>query len=231
MQFMNRLRRLTPNEGKQCVWLFAALVVTHVVAPFAADAERVSNVSSASIGALLYTGILLTGLLTLRRLRRHTWLVLLAVVPALVLNWLTVSLPFRTVAVLSAISFALFLGILLVVLLSYVLNDEKVTADKLFGASAAYFLIAHFWGMLYYLVALGDAEAFVGIETLDPNVRSLGVLYYSFVTLTTLGYGDILPVSLKARSLATLEATVGVLYTVVLVARLVGLYLAAEEER
>ena len=55
-------------------------------------------------------------------------------------------------------------------------------------------------------------------------------VYYSYATLTTLGYGDILPVTFWARSVATLEAVVGVLYTAVIVARLVGLYAAREVE-
>jgi hypothetical protein len=56
------------------------------------------------------------------------------------------------------------------------------------------------------------------------------VLYFSFATLTTLGYGDIVPVSAIARTLATLEAITGQLYLAVLVARLVGLHIAESLE-
>ena len=56
------------------------------------------------------------------------------------------------------------------------------------------------------------------------------IVYYSYATLSTLGYGDVLPVTAWARSAATFEAVVGVLYTAVIVARLVGLYAAGEVE-
>ena len=65
----------------------------------------------------------------------------------------------------------------------------------------------------------------------DQAFTAAEMVYYSFVTLTTLGYGDIVPVSPSARALATLEALTGQLYLTVLVARLVGLHITHASRR
>ena len=77
----------------------------------------------------------------------------------------------------------------------------------------------------------GEPEPLPEAWTDRANSASGTMMYYSFVTLTTLGYGDIYPVRDGARIMAMLEATLGQLYLVILVARLVGLYTSQESER
>jgi hypothetical protein len=110
--------------------------------------------------------------------------------------------------------------------LRYVLAPGQVTADKIQGAIAAYILVGLVWATLYVLVdrlhpgsftdsAKGNSVGEVGTEDL---------IYFSFVTLTTTGYGDVAPVSAHARSLAILEQLAGTFYIAILIARLTGLY-------
>jgi hypothetical protein len=104
-----------------------------------------------------------------------------------------------------------------------------VTADKIYGALCVYLLIGLTWGFM-----------FLTLEGVQPGSFSLGqgqpngiakdpatLVYFSFVTLSTVGYGDITPLSPPARSLAFMEAIIGQIYLAVLVARLVGLHIAS----
>jgi hypothetical protein len=121
------------------------------------------------------------------------------------------------------LSGAAFYGYIAVVLLRVMFRERHVTGDNLFGAAAAYMLVAAAWGFLYALVeySLG-AEAFAA----NQSVQDPDLFYFSIVTLTTLGYGDITPVAPIARALAAIEAMVGVMFIAVIVSRLVGMHTA-----
>ena len=92
-------------------------------------------------------------------------------------------------------------------------------AHRIAGAVAVYLLLGLIWARLYQVVELASPGAFRVPEGESPNSASLA--YFSFVTLATLGYGDISPVNILARDLAVLEAIMGQLYLVILISRLV----------
>ena len=104
-----------------------------------------------------------------------------------------------------------------------VFSTRRIDADMLAGAACIYFLIGFVWWFFYQLLVTFDADAITGYSAGDPS-GGFPLLYFSFVTLTTLGYGDILPSSPGAQSLATIEAITGVLYSGILIAKLVGIY-------
>lgn len=128
----------------------------------------------------------------------------------------------------------LFVGYVILRLLQIIFESRRVTADTIFASLCAYLLLATFWMYGYSLLEMFDHGAFFYSQIDDPNQGIMRVgaapagieFYFSIVTLTTLGYGDIVPVSPAARSMATLQAVVGQLYLAVLVARLVGLHVA-----
>ena len=111
-----------------------------------------------------------------------------------------------------------------------VLKDEYVDMNRIAGAISIYMLIGLIWNSLYFFISLVDPGAFEGLVDMSAhntkvmNAAYMDLLYYSYVTLSTLGYGDITPVSRAAQSLAYLEAICGVMYVAVLVAALVGSY-------
>jgi hypothetical protein len=102
--------------------------------------------------------------------------------------------------------------------------------NRIAGAISIYMLIGLIWSCLYFFVSLIEPQAFNGLPDLSTddvrnvNAAFMDLLYYSYVSLSTLGYGDITPVSRAAQSLAYLEAICGVMYVAVLVAALVGSY-------
>jgi len=127
---------------------------------------------------------------------------------------------------LSCFTLVGFYIFVIVHILHYVLVREPVTADKLHGAIAVYILMALLWAYLYSLV-----------ESVQPGSFSLGehpvvgdpwryydLLFFSFSTLTTVGYGDIAPLSSHARMLSILEQLIGIFFVAVLISRLAGIY-------
>ena len=121
-----------------------------------------------------------------------------------------------------------FLCLIAVVLvLRYVMQAKMVNADVVFAALSVYLLYGFIFGFIYFrieeawpgsLVHTGAGASFAG------GLQLRHTIYFSFVTLATLGYGDIIPASDVTRSLAIIETVCGQVYLVVLVARLVTLY-------
>jgi hypothetical protein len=141
--------------------------------------------------------------------------------------WLSVA-PSRASMIASHTSLAVLISFFVVNILGYVLRDDRITADKIYAAICVYLLAGYGWAFAYALLEESDPGAFSGpvaVEAGDHTGRIMGLRYFSFVTLTTVGYGDIVPRSPAARTMATLEAVMGQLYLVALVGRLVGLHI------
>jgi voltage-gated potassium channel len=107
-----------------------------------------------------------------------------------------------------------------------VLFGGTIDINRLIGAGCIYLLSGAIWGIVYFLLSVIAPASFDGIngETWSEQLNEF--TYHSFVTLTTLGYGDVTPVAPVARTLCYLEAVLGQLYLTVLVAALVGMHIA-----
>jgi len=137
--------------------------------------------------------------------------------------WEASSTPFSRF-VPSAAVFAVSAGMLLV----RTLQARRVTVATIAGALAVYLLMGLLWAHGYYLLDVASPEALsLGLSGEDVEQTRFGAcVYFSYVTLTTLGYGDMAPISSVARSLAMTEAIAGQFYVAVLIARLVGIHAA-----
>lgn len=117
----------------------------------------------------------------------------------------------------SRVVFFAFVG---AALLARVFRAGRVTVHRLLGAVSVYVLLAVAWGTAFQLLLVSRPQAILaGSGPASPDQA----MWLSFVTITTTGYGDVLPTSALARSLAALEAIVGVLYPAILISRLVSL--------
>ena len=103
-----------------------------------------------------------------------------------------------------------------------VLFSGAVDANRIVGAICIYLLMGLIWTLMYLFIAQAIPDAFNGVEQMVWYDNFADVAYYSYVTLTTLGYGDISPVAPIARFLVYMEAVVGVFYMAILVASLIG---------
>jgi len=132
-------------------------------------------------------------------------------------------------AVLVSHSSTILLGAFFCVsILGYVLHSGRVTSDKIFAAICVYLLVGFVWTYVFALLDEIQPGSFAGSTETGRNDyigRIMQLRYFSFATLTTLGYGDILPRSSTAQTMAVLEAVLGQIYLAVLVARLVGLHI------
>jgi len=175
----------------------------------------------------LFSLILFSGAAALADRHRTALIVSVIAVAALLVRWASWLFPAAGLAVWREIFTLVSLAALCWVTLVLVLQPGRVTTRRIEGAIAVYLLLGFTWAQAYELVALWHPGAFAG--ALDGE-RSQPWTYYSFVTLTTMGYGDIMPVHPLARALAVLEALTGQLYLAILLARLVSLEIQSRRD-
>jgi hypothetical protein len=143
------------------------------------------------------------------------------------LTSVAVALEADSFAYLFAVSVALgttavSIGYCISCVLRYVLQANYITRDQIYAGICVYLMLGFAFGCIYYLIAILDPASF-SVNTAKLNERDPDLMYFSFVTLATLGYGDITPVGKAPRALAELEALAGTLYMAVFMARLVSL--------
>jgi len=131
---------------------------------------------------------------------------------------------------------AAFQAMVMWVLLEFIFRSNDVNRDVIYAASAVYLLLGAIFVPIYGFIETVEFSQ-DGTHAFNDGVTEEGevfawqtFIYYSYATLTTLGYGDILPVTMWARSAASLQAVIGVLYITVIMARLVGLYASSRRE-
>lgn len=134
------------------------------------------------------------------------------------------------------LSILLFLILMTLFVIGTVASRKEITVDSLLGAICGYLLLGLTFSVIYLLIYYFDPAAFIDHRISVSNRDHIQqFIYYSFVTLTTLGYGDILPVSDFARTFSWLEAVTGEIYLAVWISQLVGLRIAqvvtAKEEK
>jgi hypothetical protein len=163
--------------------------------------------------------------------RTHWIIALVLAIPAAGLNTIAAFNPDPRRMVPTLVCTILFLGFTLCSLLIAVVRASTVTKDTIYGAISVYLMMAAVWAMLYLLLYSLQPRSFaMNSKHLTGTVGWSDFLFYSFVTLTSTGYGDIVPVSAQARSLSILEVVSGTMYIAVLIARLVGVYASARSE-
>jgi hypothetical protein len=203
-------------------YLFVSLLTLVVLSPF---------LLSGSLGKIiLYVLPMAAGISTVYGLRlgRRPMIITLSLgVLSVALGTASVFVEGLSVHGVATLCTAVFYGFLIGLLVRYIVRAEKVTADILFGSVSVYLLIGISFSIIYRFIGILNPAAFT--VTAGAPVASatsqMSFTYYSFVTLTTLGYGDIVPLSSYARTFAFLEAITGVLYVAILISRLVGLYI------
>lgn len=170
---------------------------------------------------IAFSLLLLGGIVAASERIRTMLAIAVVIVIALALHWTARHTSSIILVQLQALFLILSFGMLTLVVLGQVFRDGPVTSHRIQGAIAAYLLLGVTWAAAYKLVALLFPDAFTG-PILTEGSLAKGWLYFSYATLSTVGYGDIVPVHPIARSLAVMEALVGQLYPAILIARLVS---------
>lgn len=174
---------------------------------------------------LFFTAVLVSGIYAVSKDFKHTIIAMGLAMPMLAVTWLLNWYHHKAVAIAGVVFGILFIGYTAVSIFIFILHAREVTRHVIFAAVSVYLLMGLLWSLIYGALELLNPDSFKSIAQGFKAGQSF-FLYFSFVTLTTLGYGDIVPVSPQARSLSVLEAVVGQLYLAVLVARLVGIHIS-----
>jgi hypothetical protein len=183
---------------------------------------------------VLFTVMFLAAFLILYNREGHRLVAVALGLPTLLASWLEI-LPgdFHAgpLAVPLQMASAVFLGLTVVTILTTIHEMKVITADGLAGAFSGYLMAAVAFALLYSALDLVTPGSFRGPDDLasqlaDPAQRHMVFTYFSLITLTTVGYGDIVPATSSARALACVEAVVGQFYIAVVMALLIGRSLA-----
>ena len=209
------------------VQLLIALVVLLVSAPFVEELE-----GGGLILSVLFSLVLLAAVVAVADRKRTFAIAIVLAVPAIIARWINFFRPDLVHAAVFLVCALLLLAYVIGHLLHFVLRAPVVTVEVLCASIAAYLMLGLMWTVAYWLVdqlTPGGAFSF-NTERGSHSMNGFTGFYFSFITLSTVGYGDITPVSQAARWLAAMEAMTGLLYVAVLIARLVSLYSSAKPE-
>ena len=216
-----RLRRFST------VQLLIALAVFLICAPFVEEFEGGRLVLS-----LLLSLVLLAAVFAVADRKRTLAIALVLAVPAIAGRWINHFRPDLIHPSVFLVCSLMLLAFVIAHMLRFVLRAPMVTVEVLCGSIAAYLMLGLMWTLAYWLVdqlTPGGAFSF-NTNGGGQSINGFSGFYFSFITLSTVGYGDITPVSRFARWLAALEAMTGLLYVAVLIARLVALYSSAKPD-
>jgi hypothetical protein len=177
---------------------------------------------------VIWSLILIAGAITVSRNRVFRTLVFSWGLLTFIFLWTRYWFPHEALVFVSSCLALVFLVLLTCLILGQVFRVGPTTSYRIMGAVAAYLILGVIWSLAYYLIALRIPEAFNVQAPFTPGdseaLRS-HLFYFSFVTLTTLGYGDIVAVHPMVRMLVVLEAVTGQLFPAILIARLVSLHI------
>jgi len=203
-------------SNEKFTFLLAFLLVYALAAPFFEQIVALDFFMDISLSA-----VMLSAVFTVYQKKGSRIIILLLVLPSLLIIWVRFFVVTEQILFAAAVSQVFFNAYMIFIIIYYIFETGLVTRNIIAAALIAYLFIGLLGANLYLLVELIYPGSFsIPHETIlkDPSVFK----YFSFVTLTTLGYGDISPISSQARSLSVLEALIGQIYLAVLIARLVG---------
>ena len=212
-----RFRRFTT------VQLLVALGLLFFAFPFVEEVKGGDIIVS-----LLFSLVLISAVLAVASRRRTLVVALFLLIPAIVGRWINHFRPNLVPPAVFLVAGLVLVAFVVVNLLRFVLRAPSVNTEVLCASISAYLMLGLMWTMAYWLVdqlTPGGAFSF-NTNTGTRSMNGFTGFYFSFITLSTVGYGDITPVSRIARWLAAMEAMTGLLYVAVLIARLVSLYSA-----
>lgn len=203
------------------VYLFLTLLLLLVLYPFVKE----SNLRQAPLILYLLNGVVILAIMYEVSYTLIQFLIALAFgLPSIILGWLPQE-PF--VVFSQALLHTILYAYAIFMILSVLMPQKRADIETIYGTISVYILIGLCWANVYQIVDFFNPGSFAFSNALVTRPFDWSdYLYYSFVTLTTLGYGDIVPLAPQARSCATIEAIFGVIFIAVMVSKTIGLYVS-----
>ena len=211
----------TPRFRGRHLTLLILLLVIMAASPIVVDLEL-----GLLIINLIGVAVIIAALYAIGDRRHFLMFAIPLSVASLIANWFMEKYPSHVSVVVEHIIMIILLGFFTVVILGYVIRSGKVTTDRIYAGICVYIFIGYAWAFAYSLLDEFQPGSFAAPTQIASNNyidRVIQMRYFSFVTLATIGYGDITPRTQTARTLTILEAIVGQFYMVALIGRLVSL--------
>src|SRR6267378_8302729 len=203
------------------VQLLIALALFFIWAPFVEEIEGGELIVSGLLSLVLVAGVLAVAD------RKYVLVIALVLaIPAIAGRWINHFRPDLVPPAVFLVAGLILIAFVVGNLLRFVLRAPSVNTEVLCASISAYLMLGLMWTIAYWLVdQLTPGGAFSFNTNAGPrSINGFNGFYFSFITLSTVGFGDITPVSRMARWLAAMEAMTGLLYVAVLIARLVSMY-------
>jgi len=218
----------TPGWARRsAIRLLIALAVMIVTSPFIEDLPH-----GDLIEAVVLTLVMVSAVHAVSDQRRMLLMALVLVTPVLVGRWGNQFRPDLLPPVVYLLPEVLFFGFVIAQVVRFLVRAPRVDANVICAAISGFLMLGLLWAPLYVMVARLDPGAF----TLPSNPASVSLggfdaFYFSFTTLSTVGYGDFVPASRAAKMLAVTEAISGLFYMAVLISRLVSVYAPSHRDK
>jgi len=217
------------NKGTY-FYLLMILMFTMFILPLTPE-----RISTSILLNLVFSLIMLLGVYSLGRNRKVFWVGLLIMAPALISRWTSYFIDSQFVYGIAEISISFFLFFTFIMIIGHILQEKKISLDTLYGGIVAYLFIALCFSSLYNGIHIFNNNAFLFNGALESIGKSIDAqtfgdfTYYSLITLSTVGYGEITPFSPYARFASALQGILGQLYLTIFLARLVGMHIAQHQ--
>ena len=207
------------------------LITLPVLSQFSASKDQ-SIVSFLANG--FFVGMLIAAVYAVVKDRTSLIIAFVLAIPTIALEWVPLAYDAGAIFIVRNIFGIVFLLYVVLIVLRGIFTHNLVNVNTICASICVYFLLGVMWALAYSLLEFAQPHSFRLSTATEANALTIRssdaqfefALYYSIVTMTTLGYGDIVPASPTSRMLAALQALTGQLYLVVLVARRVGLHIA-----
>jgi hypothetical protein len=187
-----------------------------------------------SVVDLAITIVFFTAIVVVSNTRKHLIIGMILMVPTLIMTWGIKLYHVQSLELITLVGSVIFFCYIATLILIDTLKVKMVTLDTIAAGICVYMFFGNICGFMYAIVGRIDPNAFsipaATASYLGTTISDISsAMYFSFVTLTTLGYGDITPINEFARSLAFLEAAMGQIYLTVLIASLVGVHISTTD--
>ena len=218
-EFEADLAQLVIGRGP-CTYLLLLLLGLILLFPFLEE-----GILARTLLGILFSIVLLVGAFATRQSRMGFMLKIALALFGVGLQWAALWAGSIAMLDLAGMAYATSLAVSFSGVLRYILQRGPITTDKLHGALAGYILLAFVWSFVYAMVEVSSPGSFGPgqLDFVQPGTF-FRLIYFSLTTLTTTGYGDVLPLTNHARSVVMVEEFSGVFYVGVVIARLAGLY-------
>ena len=208
------------------IYMLVALVIYLVGVPAATDLDLLPAGVVRAIGTL---SILAIGVWSLQGSGRTFPVAISLALIAIVLSGYQIVNPGTALYSMAQLTSLAFFLLATFTSFRKIASSNAMNGNRIIGAICVYFLLGVVWSVCYELLEFAVPGSFSGLDAGSALPQDPNWVYFSFVTLTTLGYGDILPLSGFARALAYMEAVFGQFYIAILVAGLVSAYIANKQ--